>query len=82
MIQVKYCKDCKHCKPETGFEWNLRCHHPVINSDDEWALSSVNMNGTNCRDERKIAWFAKCGKSGKLFEAKLLKDKDLEHIYL
>lgn len=65
-----FCKDCKHSKPEERSEWNLRCHNPVVNGKDRWALSGVNSQGSNCSDERSRNWFAPCGMRGALWEAK------------
>lgn len=65
------CKDCKHSKPELHSEWNLRCHNPIVNGEDPWALASIEeFGGSNCREERSKKWFAKCGMKGKLWEAK------------
>lgn len=62
------CKDCKYSKPEERSEWNLRCHNPVVNGKDPWALSSRIMSGSECRAERGSKWFAKCDMKGKLWE--------------
>ena len=70
MMYPKYCNECKHSKPEIDSAWNLRCHHPVVNSNDAWALGSAKMNGTQCTEERKGRFFVKCGMKGKLWEAK------------
>lgn len=70
MTYPKLCKDCKDSKPEVGFEWNLRCHNPVVNAKDSWALSSVNSNGSNCRDIRKKWWPSACGMRGALWKQK------------
>lgn len=68
------CKDCKFAAPEERSEWTLRCHNPIVNAKDEWALasnsSSANGCGTSCREERSIKWFAECGMKGKLWTAK------------
>jgi hypothetical protein len=64
------CADCKHSQPEDGFEWNNRCHHPIVNSRDSWALANNKSHGSSCRDERERGWFAPCGMKGKLWEAK------------
>ena len=68
------CKDCFHSLPEERSEWNLKCHHPLVNADDSWALASASSrpggSGSNCRNEREIKWFAKCGMKGKLWQKK------------
>lgn len=65
-----FCKDCKYSKPEEKSEWNLRCHHPVVNADDSYALASPKMNGTQCSDERRGNWRNKCGMRGALWVPK------------
>jgi hypothetical protein len=66
-----FCRDCKHSRHEKGSEWNLKCHNPLVNAKDPWALScSKNHSGTSCLDERRIFWFAICGTEGKLWEPK------------
>lgn len=62
------CRDCKHSKPEERSEWNLRCHNPVVNGKDAWALSGVIISGSDCRRERKRSWFSPCGMRGALWE--------------
>ena len=67
------CKDCKWSSPEPGFEWNLRCHQPTVNADDPWALASGGGVGTRCQSERgRATLLARCGKGGKLWEARLV----------
>jgi hypothetical protein len=68
MTKVKLCKDCKHHMPEPGSYWNLRCMHPLVNSEDPWALSSGKPHGSSARDERGKKWLGKCGMAGKLWE--------------
>lgn len=65
------CRDCQHSEPERNADWCLRCTHPTVNASDPWALSSNRaLRGTGCREERERRWFAPCGRSGKLWEAK------------
>lgn len=66
----KFCRNCVHSKLEIGSEWNLRCHNDLVAIKDSWNLSSSKVNGTNCQDERSIAWysFPACGKAGKLYK--------------
>jgi hypothetical protein len=66
------CRDCKHSVPADGSEWELKCHHPKVNANDPWALSSgVRVRGTSCQDQRaKKSFFALCGMRGKLWEPK------------
>lgn len=65
------CRDCKHSMPEPGFDWNLRCMHPVVNAGDHWALSSSKPHGSEARSEReRISLFSPCGMRGKLWEPK------------
>jgi hypothetical protein len=63
----KYCKDCKWSITVKD-EWNLHCINPAVNGDDPWALAGAKMNGTSCRSQREIRWFAVCGIKGKKFE--------------
>ena len=70
MKKVKFCKDCKWSFPNPKSDWELRCKHPVVNSNDEWALAYPSFQGTLCRSEREVTWFAKCGMKGKLWENK------------
>lgn len=70
MTSVKFCKDCKYSKPEVNSAWILRCTNPTVNRNDEWALSSVDISGSSCREERSKKLFAQCGMNGKLWEAK------------
>ena len=65
------CAKCKHHVPDENSSWNLRCQHPKVNGNDPWALAaSEPAKGTDCRGEReRTSWFAKCGRSGKLWEA-------------
>lgn len=69
MTKVKYCKDCAYSAKNPDSTWELRCHNPVVNAKDAWALSNIKMNGTNCHTERDLSWikFPKCGMSGKLW---------------
>ena len=68
----KLCRDCKHSAPSKDSAWSLRCHHPIVNANDAWALASVEDHaGTGCREEREKRFFAgKCGMAGDLWEAK------------
>ena len=70
------CNTCKHSTPEVNFEWNNRCHHPLVIAKDSWALASnevggKNGRGVNCREERERVWFAPCGQKGKLWEERI-----------
>ena len=64
------CKDCKYSKPEERSDWNLRCHHPVVNAADPWALGSKNIGGSSCTTIRQKSWPSACGMRGALWEAK------------
>lgn len=65
------CNDCKWSKPEERSEWNLRCHHPVINAGDAWALAAAGIiRGSGCREEREKVFWSKCGMKGKLWTPK------------
>lgn len=66
------CKDCFYSVPEEGSAWNLRCTNPVVNANDSWALAtnSKGTYGSNCRSQREIKWFGKCGMRGKLWMPK------------
>lgn len=72
----KLCKDCKYSrvKQNESHGRNL-CLHPLIAGIDPAGLADSNEEyeyGASCREEReKIAWFAKCGRKGKLFEPKI-----------
>lgn len=72
--KVKLCRDCKHCMPEPGSEWTLRCMHPEVNCCDPWALAGAKPHGSNARDERGRDWTlqgrAPCGMRGALWEPK------------
>ncbi len=67
---VKLCRECKHYVPDKTLS-RCGCTNPIVNSHDEWALSSEFPSGTNARDERsrKMPW-AFCGMKGKLWEPK------------
>jgi hypothetical protein len=68
-----FCADCKFSKPEERSEWNLRCHHPIINANDSYALSNAKGEtyGSDCNSERnKRGWFVNCGMSGKFWSPK------------
>lgn len=73
LASPKFCRDCVYSKPEERSDWNLRCHNPLVAVKDSWNLSSLKVNGTECRAERDLPWykFPACGKSGKLY-AKIL----------
>lgn len=65
------CKDCRYSEPEVGSEWNLRCHHPVVNARDSWALAACGKNsGSTCHTEREKGYFSACGMRGKLWVSK------------
>lgn len=64
------CRDCKYSKPEERSEWNLRCHNPVVNGKDAWALGGGTAHGSDCRSIRERSWPAKCGMRGALWEKK------------
>ena len=66
-----FCRDCRFSEPERDASWNLKCKNPIVNARDEWALaSSAGGAGTSCKDERRVIWFAACGRKGKLWEPK------------
>jgi hypothetical protein len=68
-----FCKDCKHSKPAPKSGWELRCFHPIVNAEDNYALAGRNERSasTSCTSEReRAAWFSGCGKKGKLWEPK------------
>lgn len=71
MTSVKFCKDCLYSKSKKGSAWILKCYNPIVNRNDEWALSSADISGTSCREERAKKIFAQCGMSGKLWESKV-----------
>jgi len=65
------CRDCKYGLPEDIHSWTLRCHHPVINANDPYALANlgVKTRGSECSKERsKKGPFTRCGITGKLWE--------------
>ena len=62
------CKDCKYSKLEESQAWTLRCHHPIINAKDSWALSSIDAEGSSCSTERERKRPAPCGMRGALWE--------------
>lgn len=64
------CKDCKYSKPEERSELILRCHNPIVNAKDAWALSRTIINGINCQDVRGKPWPLACGMRGALWEPK------------
>lgn len=68
------CKDCKFATLEKYSLNSLRCNNPVVNANDEWALSAGSSGssgtGTSCHNERAVRWFAKCGMKGKLWASK------------
>lgn len=67
----KYCRDCKWSKPKKDSDWNLRCHHPIVNGHDQYALgASQEWRGVDCSSVRGKSWPAKCGMRGALWEAK------------
>ena len=72
--RVRLCRDCAHSMPEPGFEWNLRCMHPAVNSRDAWALAGAKPHGSNARNERERTWtlhgLAPCGMRGALWAPK------------
>lgn len=65
------CKDCLWSRPEEHSVWNLKCHNPKVNAEDEWALSAASSFpegvGSTCHTERARVWFGKCGRKGKLW---------------
>lgn len=67
---IKLCKECKWSKPETHSIWNLRCVNVEVNKKDSWALSAADFQGSDCRSERDVRWFATCGIKGKQWEKK------------
>lgn len=48
----------------------LACTHPVVNSKDNFYLSSPRRLGSECLYERGKGWRNPCGISGKLWEPK------------
>jgi len=67
----EFCVECKWSVPEKNSEWALRCLNPKVNAKDTWALSAASIGeGTSCRAEREVEWFAACGMKGKLWEKK------------
>lgn len=67
---MKFCKDCKHCRPEQivpGYAYYpAECFHPEL-------LDMVNGGGTAPYLNRSLG--GKCGEDAKLFEQKP-KEKD------
>lgn len=72
--KVKLCRGCRHCMPEPGSEWNLRCMHPSVNARDPYALAGSKPIGSCAREERSQNWTLfkvfPCGMRGALFSAK------------
>lgn len=70
MAYPKFCRDCVFSKPREHSTWDLRCHNPEVAVTDNWNLSSAEINGTSCSQERDKPWFVfpPCGKAGKLYE--------------
>jgi hypothetical protein len=79
MIKVKYCVQCVWSHVDPTSTWNLRCMHPIVNAKDSWSLSSLNIHGSSCQNERERTWldFPACGKVGKLWEIRLDSDPKL-----
>lgn len=68
--KVRLCRECKHCMPEPGSEWNLRCMHHRVNREDPWALAGAKPHGSDAREERSRKLFYQCGMPGALWEPK------------
>ena len=69
--EPRLCLNCKHSKEEKGSPWRHRCFNWKVIKHDAWALSQNNEGnpyGTDCYEERKKRWFAKCGMKGKLYD--------------
>jgi hypothetical protein len=64
-IAVRTCITCKWIN-STGVN---SCGHPILIASDSKALSDKNPY-VNCYEERIKIFFGKCGRSGKLWEAK------------
>jgi len=56
--------------PDKSSHWQLRCINDEVNKKDAWALAASVFNGSDCRTEREIRFFAACGMKGKMWEAK------------
>lgn len=69
----RLCRDCRHASPDGSSTWNLKCHHPVVNARDPWALAAADVphRGTDCRGEREKRWPAACGMRGALWEVSI-----------
>ena len=67
----KFCKDCRWSLDDP---MGLRCQNPIVNANDQWALSADDRSskGSSCAHERglKFMSFPKCGMKGKLWESK------------
>ena len=78
MTYPKFCRDCLHSRVKLDkYRDNkptdeLRCIHPNVNADSEWALTAIEVHHTKeCTYERgREGWFAPCGKRGRLWEPK------------
>lgn len=73
-IYPKKCVDCLYSRPGPDSSWELRCHNPVVNSKDKWALATTVSQGTNPLYERDrggwLFWKKPCGMHGELWEPK------------
>ena len=69
MKKLKYCRECKYGKVKGYY---LRCFNPIVNANDYWALTAVDIPGTSAAVERSARWykFPSCGMAGKLWEEK------------
>lgn len=66
-----FCRDCGHCKTAENNGWDMRCHHPVVNAQDNWALANGKSNGTSCSEERSkgiVRSWNTCGQRGALWD--------------
>ena len=71
MTYPKFCRDCKWSEQEKNNEWTLRCQHPVVNANDNYALAATQVGrGVSCQSVRDKKWPAKCGMRGALWEQK------------
>lgn len=76
---IKTCKDCKFSKPDSTYDWELRCQNIEVNSKDAWALGSAKFKGKSAVEERRnTGFFAVCGMKGKLWEQKTELDRPIE----
>jgi hypothetical protein len=73
MAEVKFCKDCKWCKPQKllgiiNYYPNSKCHNPLLKTHTDFLVTGDAKDNWFCSIQR--GYLGECGREAKYFEPK------------